>query len=289
MCDACYTNSAAALGETLPNIQNDISQIHRCPARAEVSTQRLSPATTKSRTARVAARSSGKLEIVVSSRWGLMKKTWIDGKRNKLEAMLPKVLGGFYYLALVERNKTKNRIAQQRQAAEKTETHTQFESTFEMEQTKQRSLLQGAARWSRAERLRFFILAARNAAIRNGQLVNVGSPFGDWLVWAEEQADRLDPLRPLRAATVKGSPFSPWPFEKESDGRGRNRRLSMVMPIMSRLPNDFLIHSSSNRCPLASENSRPRLNREGRQGPQIHSGVGCRTRSVNGGFNATGA
>jgi len=50
-------------------------------------------------------------------------------------------------------------------------------------------------RWLRAEQIRSFVSVARDAAVQNGRSIEPGSPFGDWVVWAQQQADRLDPLK----------------------------------------------------------------------------------------------
>ncbi len=49
----------------------------------------------------------------------------------------------------------------------------------------------GILAWFHAEQMRGFIAAAREAACHNGQQIEPGTPFGDWLTWAGQQADRL--------------------------------------------------------------------------------------------------
>jgi hypothetical protein len=39
------------------------------------------------------------------------------------------------------------------------------------------------------------VAAATQAAERDGVSVQAGAPFGDWLIWAAQQADRIDPLK----------------------------------------------------------------------------------------------
>ena len=38
-------------------------------------------------------------------------------------------------------------------------------------------------------------MAARDAASQDGQPTEAGTLFGDWLVWATQRADRIDPLK----------------------------------------------------------------------------------------------
>ena len=70
-----------------------------------------------------------------------------------------------------------------------------LEKSIKAEQSKVNALRNSTARWLRAEQIRLFVSAARNAAVHNGEAVEGGSPFGDWVIWAERQADRLDPLK----------------------------------------------------------------------------------------------
>jgi hypothetical protein len=56
-------------------------------------------------------------------------------------------------------------------------------------------LHRAATNLERAERIRGLVAAARETALADGQAVEPGAAFGDWLVWAAHQADRLDPLK----------------------------------------------------------------------------------------------
>ena len=59
-----------------------------------------------------------------------------------------------------------------------------------------------AANWVRAEQLRSFVSAARESARQGGQPTETGTPFGNWLAWAEHQADRIDPLKESPASIL---------------------------------------------------------------------------------------
>ena len=70
-----------------------------------------------------------------------------------------------------------------------------MEAAVKAEKSKVRALEDAAAKWNRAEQIRSFVSAARIAAAQNNQAVEPGTHFGDWIIWAERQADRLDPLK----------------------------------------------------------------------------------------------
>ena len=58
-----------------------------------------------------------------------------------------------------------------------------------------RALHRSAANWERARRIRDLVAAASDGAMRDGVAVEPGTPFGEWLIWAAQQADRIDPLK----------------------------------------------------------------------------------------------
>jgi hypothetical protein len=48
--------------------------------------------------------------------------------------------------------------------------------------------------WKRSQTIREFLLIYRNQLQSEQQPIEVGSELEKWLDWAEQQADRLDPL-----------------------------------------------------------------------------------------------
>jgi hypothetical protein len=137
---------------------------------------------------------SGKLSIIVPSGWGSDRKKWTDGK-SRLEEQLCRIVAGFIRLALADRAEKEKQAAAERERQRLAQEQALLEGLIKAEKSKVRALGQAAARWSRATQIRYFISAARDAAIQSGQSVEAGSPFGDWLIWAEQQADRMDPLK----------------------------------------------------------------------------------------------
>lgn len=77
-----------------------------------------------------------------------------------------------------------------------------MEELISAEQAKVRALRNAVANWSRAEGMRAFVSAARESALEHGQPVEPGTPFGEWVLWAQRQADRLDPLKESPASIV---------------------------------------------------------------------------------------
>jgi hypothetical protein len=154
----------------------------------------------------VTLKPSGRLTIEVWSEWGSNRRSWKDGKSQRLEEQVPRIVAGFIRLALADRADKEHRAAEERERLRIAEERARLEASIKAEQSKVNALRNAVARWSRAEQIRSFICAAREAAIHNGQAVEQGSPFGDWVTWAEQQADRLDPLKESPPSIIDQKP-----------------------------------------------------------------------------------
>lgn len=138
---------------------------------------------------------TGKFFVAVWNAWGSGQKRWSDGKLQHLETQLSRIAAGFMRIALVHRAEHEKRETELRVQKRREEEHAQQRALIKAEQSKVHALRHAAAEWACAERIRSFIAAARNAAVQNGQSNEAGTSFGDWITWAEWQADRADPLK----------------------------------------------------------------------------------------------
>ncbi len=149
---------------------------------------------------------SGRLSIEVWTEWGYNRRNWRDGKTQRLEDLLPEVVAGFMRLALTDRAEERKKAAEEREKQRIAEERANLEKSIKTEQSKVNALRNAAARWLRAEQIRSFISAAREAAVKSGQSIEPGSPFGEWILWAERQADRLDPLKESPPSIIDEKP-----------------------------------------------------------------------------------
>ena len=65
---------------------------------------------------------------------------------------------------------------------------------YEEEKARVESLFDAARKWVQAEQLRQYVAAAAARRTATDGDIDPCSDFGQWLKWAREQADRLDPL-----------------------------------------------------------------------------------------------
>jgi hypothetical protein len=139
--------------------------------------------------------SESTLSIEIWHPWEALRKRWKDGKRGSLEAVLPKIVASFIQTALEEKDREEKRLVKRQEEERTQQEREKLRSAIRYEKARGRALHRAALNWSRATQIRNLVRAARDAASEHGQAVEAGTAFGDWLIWAERQADRIDPVK----------------------------------------------------------------------------------------------
>ncbi len=126
---------------------------------------------------------------------GGLQKTWRDRESARLEEQLSKCVAGMMRNALKERAE-RDKQEREELAREKRidEVRTQLR-LIEKEEKKIKTLEHEAIRWHRAKRIRAYIKAVRHDALRKADSENRAAVL-EWVRWAEQHADRIDPLKP---------------------------------------------------------------------------------------------
>ncbi len=65
---------------------------------------------------------------------------------------------------------------------------------LKQEEARRQDLEQQAARWMKSQNLRGYLKATEQEAVRQNVPTAPDTPLGQWLTWATEHANRLDPL-----------------------------------------------------------------------------------------------
>lgn len=113
------------------------------------------------------------------------QKAWRDRESTKLEEQLPKCVAGMMRIALKERADEQARKERELVRQKKIDTVAAELEKIEAEEKKIRLLRREVLAWHRAERIRKYVAAARESAVKDRE----------WIAWAQQQADRIDPLR----------------------------------------------------------------------------------------------
>lgn len=127
------------------------------------------------------------------------RKSWSDGKTQRLEEKLPQVIEGFIAAAEAMRRSTEERRAQQARWAEEAAIRREKERIAYERQQFLDGALKEAKAWSDATLLRHYVAHLRGVvSVSKAEMTDYGEK---WLARAEEVADWLDPTEKWR---VKG-------------------------------------------------------------------------------------
>ncbi len=126
---------------------------------------------------------------------GGLQKTWRDRESVRLEEQLSKCVAGMMRIALKERAERDKREREELGRQKRIDEVRAQLRLVEKEEKKIKTLERDAIRWHRAERIREYINAVRNDALKKADSEDRAALL-EWVTWAEQQADRIDPLKP---------------------------------------------------------------------------------------------
>ncbi len=149
---------------------------------------------------------SGRLGLKIWQPWNALPKSWNDGKTRTLEDLLPEIVAGFLRIALAGKAADEKRAVEKAEAERLEAERARKAALIKKEESRVRALHRVAANWERARRIRDLVAAASEGAQRDGVSVEPGTPFGDWLIWAVQQADRIDPLKVSPSSIIDSKP-----------------------------------------------------------------------------------
>ena len=95
---------------------------------------------------------------------------------------------------LEKRSSRLERERQQREWEERELKRAEKVRLLQEEESRFRELEQEVIAWRQSEDIRAYIAAVKSTAIRKHGRINPESGLGRWLTWANQQADRVDPL-----------------------------------------------------------------------------------------------
>lgn len=138
---------------------------------------------------------TGNLFLKIKEWWADgLQKTWSDGKTTKLENYLNDFIIGLVKVADAVRAERLKR-EQEHQARLAVERKREEEAKKQQEELiRCQALEQEASNWAKAQQLRAYLAALKEMLIAKQGEIRQGSKADQWLGWAYQHADRLDPL-----------------------------------------------------------------------------------------------
>jgi len=122
------------------------------------------------------------------------RKTWSDGRRQRLEECLNSFVGGLAKAAIAIKHLRTEREQREIRWQEEKRKREEAERIWQEEQEKMKALDREIASWQRSQQIRSYIDAVKKWGIQKYGEIKPDSKLQQWLTWATKQADRLDPL-----------------------------------------------------------------------------------------------
>jgi len=119
-----------------------------------------------------------------------LKRAWTDHPRRKLEAQLNDVMLGLRAMAATLAAQRRDREESARRNEAFRRSRQELREEIKQERKARDALIAEAESWQRAETLRAYLATVEKLAKDEGTL----DEYADWLDWAHDHADRLDPL-----------------------------------------------------------------------------------------------
>lgn len=138
---------------------------------------------------------TGILSLKIKNVWSHgIRTTWSDGKLQRIENCLNAFIIGLIKAAVQTRADRLERQRREQEWQEHMRRREEEERRQREEKEKLAKLLTDAESWQRSQKIRAYVDAVRADAARRHGRVPSGSELDQWLTWATEQAERLDPL-----------------------------------------------------------------------------------------------
>lgn len=139
---------------------------------------------------------TGRLVLKIKNIWNAaLRKSWSDGKQQRLEECLNDFFAALLKAALEKRAE---RLESERREVERRiwmEQQAELEEKRREEEERFQRLITDAKAWQQSNEIRSYVDAVRKKTVEKCGAVPPGSEVDHWLGWAIMRADMLDPLK----------------------------------------------------------------------------------------------
>lgn len=187
-----FKTSVAVLGERLEiSLEESLKRIDHTPTIAEKQEREKYPWMTYRKYDFIP---SGTLSLKITT-WAFnVRRCWTDGKRQRVEDCLNDFIIGLIKASAAVKSDRLEKERQERERQERERRRREREQLIWAEEKRIKTLESEATAWHRSQLIRAYVEAAKLAATRENGSITPGSPLDNWIQWAAQYADRLDPL-----------------------------------------------------------------------------------------------
>lgn len=152
-------------------------------------------------------------ELIIKLAGSTGQSTISDKIGKPLEKQLNEVIIRMLRLAVRVNNERLEQEQRAREQEERRNRYNQLVQLHEQEKAKLEKLYSDSSQWHKSQQLRAYIEAVRQRAIDDDGGIQPESELEEWVKWAHQQADRMDPLveSPHSILDEKLPNFWSWP------------------------------------------------------------------------------
>ena len=122
------------------------------------------------------------------------RRLWSDGKKQRLENCLGSVIDGLIVAAEVEKARHLRWEQREKERLEREQERLKEEERKRKEQEKIARLENLTNSWRKSQNIREFAFAIEKAFAENNVTIGTGSELANWLHWARNYAESIDPV-----------------------------------------------------------------------------------------------
>ncbi len=160
---------------------------------------------------------SGRLSLKITDpSWSeIGRRSWSDGKRQRIENVLNAFIAGLIQAASVKREHRIQCEKWAREQAERERRQREWQKRKEADERQLWALFTDAECWQKSQQIRAYVQAVKESAEQTLGGIELGSPLEQWIGWALRQANRLDPLAPFSCCTREDRHEEPSAYQSE--------------------------------------------------------------------------
>lgn len=136
---------------------------------------------------------SGRLSLEIKN-WSAPRKNWSDAKIKRVEDCLNDFIIALIKTSVLLRTREVQRKQEECSRLEWERLRAERDRLRREEEARLQNLINNASNWQKCKQIREYIQAVKEDAIRKNGGIEPGSELDRWLSWANQQADRFDPL-----------------------------------------------------------------------------------------------
>ncbi|WP_420131713.1 hypothetical protein [Rhodopseudomonas sp.] len=139
--------------------------------------------------------SSGFLRVSITTYLNGHQRQWIESQKIKMDGLLPEIVGAIMAAGPILEEQKREREEREKRYREEEARRYEARRLREIDDKRWNKFRGFAADWENHDKLLLFLAEVERRALEEGNACVGDIALSDWIAWARERAESLDPLR----------------------------------------------------------------------------------------------